>query len=101
MHRTVAREPTAIPGPPPADLEAALRGFIVETFLFGGSGEALEDTTSFLERGFLDSMGVLELVAHLERTFGIEVRDEEIVPENLDSIREVAAFVRRKTGGRP
>jgi acyl carrier protein len=72
-----------------------LRHFIVENFLFG-QGQDLADGTSFLENGIIDSTGVLELVAHLEAIYGIKVRDDELVPENLDSIDAVVAFLERK-----
>lgn len=81
-----------------AALEEQLRDFIVKTFLFGGGGDAIDRDYSFLEHGILDSMGVLELVAFLERRFGLEIADEEIVPENLDSLARLAQFVRRKGG---
>jgi len=73
----------------------ALREFIVENFLFG-EGNGLKDETSFLEEGIIDSTGILELVTYLEDTFGIEVEDEELIPENLDSISNVASYLERK-----
>ena len=59
--------------------------------------ESVSDDASFLENGIIDSTGVLELVCFLETEFGIEVADEEMLPENLDSIRAVAAYISRKT----
>jgi acyl carrier protein len=61
----------------------------------------LEDNTSFLEEGIIDSTGVLELILFLEETFDIRVADEEVLPENLDSLDQVEAYVARKasTGG--
>ena len=72
-----------------------IREFIVENFLFG-SDDGLEDETSFLEGGIIDSTGILELVAYLEEEFGISVEDEELIPENLDSINNVVAYLQRK-----
>ena len=72
-----------------------IRTYIVATFLFGQEGE-LRDEDSFLERGVLDSTGVLELVAHLESTYGIKVGDDELTPDNLDSINAICAFIGRK-----
>ncbi|MCP4372534.1 MAG: acyl carrier protein, partial [Deltaproteobacteria bacterium] len=69
--------------------------FIVENFLFG-SEDGLKDETSFLEEGIIDSTGILELVTFLEEEFSITVEDEELVPENLDSINNVTAFLERK-----
>jgi acyl carrier protein len=72
-----------------------IREFIVENFLFGNA-DGLKDDTSFLEEGIIDSTGVLELVTFLEETFSIQVEDEELIPENLDSIDNVSAFLERK-----
>jgi acyl carrier protein len=78
------------------NVENTLRRFIEENFLFGKDGSALRAEDSLLETGVIDSTGVLELIAHLESEFGIEVLDDELVPENLDSIRSLVAFVERK-----
>jgi acyl carrier protein len=75
-----------------------VRSYIVESFLLGDEGE-LTASDSLLESGVLDSTGVLELVAFLEQTFRIEVANEDLVPENLDSISNVASFVERKLQG--
>jgi len=56
----------------------------------------LKDDTSFLEEGIIDSTGVLELVTFLEEEFEIEVNDEELIPENLDSINNVTAYLEGK-----
>lgn len=80
---------------PMSDVKQEIRGFVVENFLFG-EAQDLQDDTSFLEQGFIDSTGVLELVAHLEQTYRIKISNTEIVPENLDSVEQIAAFVRRK-----
>jgi acyl carrier protein len=76
-------------------LKSEIRQFVVDTFLFG-SDENLTDDTSFLADGIIDSTGVLELVAHLEKTYGIKVKDHELVPENLDSIGSIAGFLATK-----
>ncbi len=72
-----------------------IRAFVVENFLFG-SDENLEDNTSFLDEGIIDSTGILELVSFLEEEFSITVDDEELIPENLDSINNVTAYLERK-----
>jgi acyl carrier protein len=79
-----------------ADVVADVRGYIVERFLFGQGGDSMSNTDSFLESGIVDSTGVLELVMFLEQRFGIKVNDDELVPDNLDSIDKVAGFVGRK-----
>lgn len=73
-----------------------LREFILETFLFGDESEAFEDGDSFMTRGIIDSTGVLELVAFLEENYNVTVDDEEMIPANLDSIDNLAAFIQRK-----
>ena len=73
----------------------AIRDFVIENFLFG-EANGLKDDTSFLEEGIIDSTGILELVTFIEDEFSITVEDEELIPENLDSIGNVANFIQRK-----
>ena len=70
-----------------------VRQFIRDVFFV----DDFEASASFLEEGIIDSTGMLELVAFVEGTFGISIADTELVPENLDSLDRVAAFVERKT----
>ncbi len=77
------------------DIEKHIREYIVENFLLGG-GDTLSSSESLLETGVVDSTGVIELVAFLEEAYAIEVADEDLVPENLDSIANMTAFVDRK-----
>ena len=77
-------------------IEPQIRQYLAENFLFSDNGYELEDEASFLEEGIVDSTGVLELVMFVEETFGITVQDEEIVPQNFDSVSQLAAYVRRK-----
>ncbi len=72
-----------------------IREFIIENFLFGND-DGLQDETSFLEEGIIDSTGVLELVNFLEEEFEITIEDEELVPENLDSINNVTTYLEKK-----
>jgi acyl carrier protein len=76
-------------------LKNTIREFVVENFLFDDNGD-LGDNTSFLENGIIDSTGILELVAFIEETYGITVKDEELIPENLDSIDNVVQYVHSK-----
>lgn len=78
------------------DTTSLVREFVVENFLFG-DGEALEEDTSFMEEGIIDSTGILELVFFLEETFGIKVEDAELVPENFDSLIRVSKYIEIKT----
>ena len=80
-----------------AEIKDKIRSFIVEDFLFGDD-QGLEDTTSFLDEGIIDSTGMLELISFLEEQFSIEIADDEMVPENLDSISNVLSFLNRKLG---
>ena len=73
---------------------STLREFVIANFYIP-PGLPLDETTSFLEQGIIDSTGVLELVTFIEGHFGITVRDEDLVPSNFDSLRALAAFVER------
>jgi acyl carrier protein len=79
-------------------VEQELRIFVVETFLFGQGGDELNDDDSLLELGIVDSTGVLEIVAFLEEKWSIGVEDEELVPENFDSLSRLTVFVGKKLG---
>ena len=81
-----------------SQLKTELRQYITENFLFGQDAATLRDDVSFLEEGLIDSTGVLEIVAHLEQAYGVSVADEEMVPQNFDSVNNLAAYVSRKTG---
>ena len=78
-----------------SDLNERVRRFVVENFLFG-EDEGLKDDTSFLEEGVIDSTGILELVSFLEEEFNITIEDEELIPENLDSINYVVLYLKTK-----
>jgi acyl carrier protein len=80
------------------EIKAAVRRYIEDNFIMGAGGVALADGDSFLEHHVLDSTGFLELIGHLEETYGIKVLDDEMVPENLDSLDSVATFVAHKRG---
>ena len=71
-----------------------IRGFISDTFFV----DNFQDEDSFLRNRIIDSTGMMELVAFLEQKYGIKVEDKELVPENLDSLRNVCAFLERKRG---
>ena len=79
--------------PPTVD---TIRIFIFENFLFDADDGKLQNDDSFLDQGIIDSTGVLELVEWLEEEFGIQVKDEELIPINLDSVNQLAAFIERK-----
>lgn len=77
-------------------IEAQLRHFITNNFLFGQSNGNLKNEDSFLEQGIIDSTGILELVAFLEGEYHFTIEDEELVPDNLDSINNLVVFIGRK-----
>jgi len=76
-------------------IEQQIRSFVEETF-FLGRDDALEDSDSFLDHGVIDSTGILELIAFVQERYGIQIEDDEAIPENLDSIDRISAFLRRK-----
>jgi acyl carrier protein len=77
-------------------IEEQIKQYIAENFLFSENGYGLPDDASFLEEGVVDSTGVLELILFVEETYGITVANEEVMPENFDSVTRLAAFIRRK-----
>jgi acyl carrier protein len=85
--------------PDAASVQRDVTAFIVDNFLFGNTAEAPAPAASFMETGLIDSTGVLELVAFVEEKYGFKVGDDELIPENLDSVANLAGFVVRKAGG--
>ena len=79
------------------DIKGTVRRFLLDNFAMG-EGAAIADDASFMEGHILDSTGFVELVSFIEETFGIQVDDAEMVPENLDSLANIDAFVARKRG---
>ena len=80
------------------DIERDLHQFVIDTFLFGSNDGGLSADDSFLEKGLVDSMGILALVSHVEERYGIRVDDTELIPENWDSVGRIAKFIASKTG---
>jgi acyl carrier protein len=76
-------------------LQQQIRDFVTSNF-YVADPKTLEDRTSLLDQGIIDSTGVLEVIMFIESTFGVTVEDSEMLPENLDSIERIAAFVARK-----
>jgi acyl carrier protein len=77
------------------DHEAEIRKFLTDQFLFG-EDRPLDLNVSLFDQGIVDSTGILELINHLEERFGIKVQDDELLPENLDTIGNICAFLDRK-----
>ena len=79
------------------EIKEQVRGFVTSNF-YVADPASLEDAASLLDRGIIDSTGVLEVIFFIEETFGIKVEDSEMLPDNLDSIELIANFVAKKKG---
>src|SRR6185369_10474756 len=80
------------------EIREQLRRYIAESLLFSDKDYPFEDDASFLKNGVVDSTGVMELVAYVERKFGVTVDPKEVVPDNFDSIKSLTGYIQRKTG---
>ena len=78
------------------NIKSEIRKYIIENFLYGNDDNTLNDNVSFLENGIIDSTGVLELVSFVQETFGIKVKDDELIPNNFDSLSKLEAFIVNK-----
>ena len=79
-----------------ADTKKQLRDYIVENFLFGDTETKFTDNDSFMEKGIIDSTGILEVITYIEENYEIKIEDDELIPENLDSISNIVNFIDRK-----
>lgn len=79
-------------------IEEKVKSYILDNFLFTNDKNALANEDSFLNKGIIDSTGIMEVIMFLEEEFGISVDDDEMVPENLDSINNIVAYIGRKQG---
>jgi len=77
-------------------MKKTIQHYILGNLLFTEDESALQDGDSFLDSGIIDSTGVLEIILFIEETFGIKVNDDEMIPANLDSVDNLAAFINRK-----
>jgi len=77
-------------------IEQLIREFIAVNLLYSTEGFAYADDVSFLREGIIDSLGVLELVAFVEKQFRVTVAQHEVTPDNFDSVAKLAGFVRSK-----
>lgn len=78
------------------DIKAQIRQFILDNFMMGRDPGELKNSGSLLEMNIIDSTGVLELVGFLEESFEITIEDDELIPENLDSLDKIENFIKRK-----
>jgi acyl carrier protein len=77
--------------------EEKIRQFILENYLFSNDQSLLSNDDSFLKKGIIDSTGILEVISYLGEEFGVTVKDEEMIPENLDSVDNLVRFIAGKT----
>ncbi len=80
-------------------IKEKMKTFIVNNFLLGANADDLSDNDSFLEKGIIDSTGILELVSFAQEEFDIKIEDAELVPDNLDSLNNLEAFITKKKQG--
>ncbi len=80
------------------NIEPQIKDYIARNLLFSSNGFHYKDDDSFLEEGIVDSQGVMELVAFVEDAFKVRVDDQDIVPDNFDSVSKLASYIRRKKG---
>lgn len=77
--------------------ESCIRTYILENYLFTDDQSELDSNDSFLNKGIIDSTGVLEIILFLEEEFAIKVTDQEMIPDNLDSVTNIVNFIEKKT----
>lgn len=78
------------------EMISTIKAFVIDNFLFGNESEMISNDASFMENGIIDSTGILELIEFVEETYSISVEDNELIPENLDSLRNISEFIFRK-----
>jgi acyl carrier protein len=78
------------------DIKVRIRQFIAQNLLFNDKGFQYEDSTSFLEEGIVDSLGIMELVTYVEDTYPIKVDDQDLTPDNFDSVSKLANFIQNR-----
>ena len=77
-------------------LKSEIRQFIVDNFLYGRDDDTLGDEVSFLGKGIIDSTGILELVSFIEEKYSVSIDDEELIPDNFDSLNKLSTFITKK-----
>jgi acyl carrier protein len=83
---------------PTLDVRTTIKTYIADRMMIGRRDELLADSDSLLDKGIIDSTGVLELVGYIEESFGVSVDDDELTPENLGSVDNIVAYIVRKVG---
>ena len=77
-------------------IATVIRKYVLENYLFTDNEDELKNDDSFLEKGILDSTGILEIITLIEEQFGIKVDDAEMIPDNLDSVNNIVSYVNKK-----
>ena len=80
------------------DVAGLLKTYIAENILFSDDGYSYDDQDSFLEKGIVDSINILEIVMFIEEKFDFTINDSELIPDNFDSIKKLSEFIQKKTG---
>jgi len=75
---------------------STIKVFIIDNFLFGNESEMIPNNASFMENGIIDSTGILELIEYVEETYSVTIEDNELIPENLDSLDNISVFIIKK-----
>ena len=78
-------------------VEEKVRNYILENYLFTEDQSELNNEDSFLDKGIIDSTGILEVIFFLEEEFSISVDDDEMIPENLDSVNNIVKYINSKS----
>jgi acyl carrier protein len=81
------------------EIKEKIRRYMISNFLFGDEAKMIANNISFLESGIIDSTGILEVIQFIEEHYNIEIGQDDLVPENLDSIDNIVVFIQRKLSG--
>lgn len=81
------------------ETQEQVRNFVIENLLLGEEEENFSNGQSFLDSGLIDSTGILEIIAFLEDEYDITIKDDEMIPENLDSVERIVAFLEKRKNG--
>jgi len=76
--------------------EVKIRSYILQNFLFSNDASKLNNSDSLMQKGIIDSTGVMEMIFFLQDEFGIQVADSEMIPDNLDSVNNLVTYIASK-----
>jgi acyl carrier protein len=78
------------------NIETAIENFIINDIMLDDISTKLDPNDSLISSGVLDSLALLRLIAFIEEQFSVTVEDSEVIPENLETINDIVAFVEQK-----